>query len=85
MFSIVPAWTGRLRLSGDVEPLDPYIDQYMNKADLDDYHPLYRDLMNYGGQIYGLFDDGDTIILYYRTDLFEDPANKDAFKAAVRP
>ena len=37
--------------------------------------------MNYGGQRYGLFDDGDTIILYYRTDLFEDPANKDAFKA----
>jgi multiple sugar transport system substrate-binding protein len=37
--------------------------------------------MNYGGQRYGLFDDGDVIILYYRTDLFEDPANKDAFMA----
>jgi multiple sugar transport system substrate-binding protein len=37
--------------------------------------------MTYGGQRYGLFDDGDVIILYYRTDLFEDPANKDAFKA----
>ena len=64
-----------------VEPLDPYIEQYMAPADLDDYHPLYKELMNYGGQRYGLFDDGDTIILYYRTDLFEDPANKDAFKA----
>ena len=63
------------------EPLDPYIEQYMAPADLDDYHPLYKELMNYGGQRYGLFDDGDMIILYYRTDLFEDPANKDAFKA----
>ena len=53
----------------------------MAPADLDDYHPLYKGLMTYGGQRYGLFDDGDIIILYYRTDLFGDPANKDAFKA----
>jgi multiple sugar transport system substrate-binding protein len=64
-----------------VEPLNPFIDQYMNPADLDDFHPLYLDFMNYGGQIYGLFDDGDTIIFYYRKDLFEDPANQDAFQA----
>ena len=81
MLSLVPAWTADFVAQGMVEPLNPFIDEYMNKADLDDYHPLYRDLMNYGGQIYGLFDDGDTIILYYRRDLFEDPANKDAFKA----
>ena len=53
----------------------------MAPEDLNDYHPLYKDLMNYAGQRYGLFDDGDTIILYFRTDLFEDPANNDAFKA----
>jgi multiple sugar transport system substrate-binding protein len=53
----------------------------MNKADLDDYHPLYKGLMNYGGQYWGLFDDGDVIILYYRKDLLDDQANKDAFKA----
>ena len=41
--------------------LDPYIEKYMNPADLDDIHPVYRDLMNYGGQIYGLFDDGDAV------------------------
>jgi multiple sugar transport system substrate-binding protein len=81
VLSMVPSWTADFVSQGMVEPLDPYIEQYMAPADLDDYHPLYKALMNYGGQRYGLFDDGDTIILYYRTDLFEDPANKDAFKA----
>jgi multiple sugar transport system substrate-binding protein len=81
VLSMVPAWTADFVSQGLVEPVDAYIEQYMAPADLDDYHPLYKELMNYGGQRYGLFDDGDTIILYYRTDLFEDPANKDAFKA----
>jgi multiple sugar transport system substrate-binding protein len=82
VLSMVPSWTADFVAQGMVEPLDSYIEQYMNPADLDDYHPLYKELMNYGGQIYGLFDDGDVIILYYRTDLFEDQANKDAFQAA---
>ena len=81
VLSMVPSWTADFVSQGLVEPVDPYIEQYMAPADLDDYHPLYKALMNYGGQRYGLFDDGDTIILYYRTDLFEDAANKDAFKA----
>jgi multiple sugar transport system substrate-binding protein len=81
VLSMVPAWTADFVAQGLVEPLDPYIAEFMAQADLDDYHPLYKELMNYGGQRYGLFDDGDTIILYYRTDLFEDPANNDAFKA----
>jgi multiple sugar transport system substrate-binding protein len=81
VLSLVPAWTADFVAQGLVEPLDPYIEQYMSPADLEDYHPLYKELMNYGGQRYGLFDDGDTIILYYRKDLFEDPANMEAFKA----
>jgi multiple sugar transport system substrate-binding protein len=76
-----PSWTADFVAQGVAEPLNPYIEQYMAQADLDDYHPLYKELMNYGGERYGLFDDGDVIILYYRTDLFEDPANKDAFMA----
>lgn len=81
VLSVVPAWTADFVAQGMLEPLGPFVDQYMNKADLDDYHPTYRDFMNYGGQMYGLFDDGDTIILYYRKDLFEDQANKDEFMA----
>lgn len=83
VLSVVPAWFGDFVAQGMLEPLDPFVAQYMNPADLEDYHPLYKDLLRYGGQIYGLFDDGDTIVMYYRTDLFEDQANKDAFKAAT--
>lgn len=81
VLSLPPAWTADFVAQGLPVELGPYIDKYMNKADLDDYHPLYRGLMNYNDKIYTLFDDGDTIILYYRTDLFDDAANKDAFKA----
>ena len=83
VLSVVPAWFGDFTAQGMLEPLDPFVTQYMNAADLEDYHPLYKGLLRYGGQIYGLFDDGDTIIMYYRTDLFEDQANKDAYKAAT--
>jgi multiple sugar transport system substrate-binding protein len=82
VLSFPPSWTADFVTGGVAEPLDPFIDEYMNKADLDDYHPLYKGLINYGGKIYGLFDDGDMIILYYRTDLFEDQQNKDEFKSA---
>ena len=80
ILQVVPAWLADCVTQGIVEPLNPYIEQYMNPADLDDIHPTYRDLMNYGGQIYGLFDDGDTLIGYYRSDLFEDPVHQDAFR-----
>ena len=82
VLDVVPAWMADMVGQGIVEPLDPFIEKYMNPADLDDFHPVYRDLMNYGGNIYGLFDDGDTFLLYYRTDLFEDPANQEAFAAS---
>jgi multiple sugar transport system substrate-binding protein len=76
-----PAWTADFVSQGLVEPLNPYIEQYMAPEDLEDYHPLYKALMDYGGERYGLFDDGDVIILYHRKDLLGDPANQDAFKA----
>src|SRR3954454_8996881 len=66
VLSLAPSWTADFVTQGMLEPLDPFIDQYGNPADLDDYHPLYKGLMTYGGQRYGLFDDGDMIILYYR-------------------
>ena len=81
VLSLVPAWQADYVAQGIPEALDPFIEQFGNPADLDDFHPLYRDFMNFGGRIYGLFDDGDTIILYHRRDLFEDPANREAFRA----
>jgi multiple sugar transport system substrate-binding protein len=38
--------------------------------------------MTVDGTVYGLPDDGDVFILYYRTDLFDDPENQAEFKAA---
>lgn len=80
VLSFPPAWQADFVGQGLTELLDPFIDKYMNKADLEDYHPLFKSLMQYKSQYHGLFDDGDIIILYYRTDLFNDQANKDAFK-----
>ena len=54
-----------------IAPLDDYVAKYMNKADLDDYHPLYKALPTYKGKIWGFFDDGDMFALYYRKDIFE--------------
>ncbi len=64
-----------------IAPLDDYIAKYMNKADLEDYHPLYKALPTYKGKIWGFFDDGDMFALYYRKDIFEDPKLKEAYQA----
>ncbi len=82
VLTLAPSWTADFVSQGMLEPLDPFITQYGNPEDLNDFHPLYRGLMNYNDQIYALFDDGDVIVLYYRIDLFSDQANKDEFMAA---
>ncbi len=64
-----------------IAPLDDYIAKYMNMADLEDYHPLYKALPTYKGKIWGFFDDGDMFALYYRKDIFEDPKLKEAYQA----
>lgn len=79
--SFSPAWTGDLADGGVLEPLDAYIEANMDTADLDDLHPTYRKFQNWKGKTYGLFDDGDVFVMYYRRDMFEDAANKEAFQA----
>ena len=50
--------------------------------ELADINPAYFDSWAYvGDEIYGIPDDGDVHILYYRTDLFEDPDNMEGFQA----
>ncbi len=56
----------------------------MNKADLEDYHPLYKDLPTYKGKRWGFFDDGDQFALYYRRDVFEDPKLRQAYQAKFK-
>lgn len=81
ILDIEPAWTPSLADGGVIAPLDDYIEQYLNKADLDDYHPLYKALPTYKGKIWGFFDDGDIFALYYRRDVFEDPKLQEAYQA----
>ena len=81
VLDISPAWTPSLADGGVIAPLDDYIAKYMNMADLDDYHPLYKALPTYKGKIWGFFDDGDIFAVYYRKDIFEDPAMMEAYQA----
>ncbi|MEQ9751291.1 MAG: extracellular solute-binding protein, partial [Marinovum algicola] len=47
----------------------------------EDIHPVYRErLMSWGGEVKSATMDGDMHMLNYRADLFEDEANKAAFK-----
>ena len=81
VLDISPSWTPSLADGGVIAPLDDYISKYMNMADLEDYHPLYKALPTYKGKIWGFFDDGDIFALYYRKDIFEDPKLKEAYQA----
>jgi ABC-type glycerol-3-phosphate transport system substrate-binding protein len=76
-----PAWTSDLAQSGVLEPLDSYIDKYMNKSEIADLAPFYAPAQTVNGQTYGLFDDGDIFVMYYRKDWFDDEKNKADFKA----
>lgn len=77
-----PVWMGNFVKGGLLEPLTRYIDKYMRKKDLEDILPIFREgLMKWEGEYYGLGDDGDVFILYYRKDLFEDPVNRMEFES----
>jgi multiple sugar transport system substrate-binding protein len=81
MLNVMPQWLPDLVEAGAVELLDPFIEKYGYAAELDDIAPAYAAQGIYGGRTYGFPDDGDVLILYYRTDLFGDAANQEAFKA----
>ncbi len=80
--NVIPSWMPDLVKAGALEQLDSYVDKYGFREELQNIAPTYRDnQMTVDGKIYGFPDDGDLFVLYYRKDLFEDPANQAAFKA----
>jgi multiple sugar transport system substrate-binding protein len=82
--NVIPSWMPDLARAGALEPLDPYVDKYGYREELQDIAPAYRDnQMTYDGKIYGFPDDGDVMLLYYRKDIFEDPKMKEEFKAKL--
>ncbi|MDJ0945343.1 MAG: sugar ABC transporter substrate-binding protein [Kiloniellales bacterium] len=80
--NVIPSWMPDLVKAGALEELDPYVDKYGFREELQKIAPTYRDnQMTVDGKIYGFPDDGDLFVLYYRKDLFEDAENQAAFKA----
>src|SRR3954454_5075240 len=78
--NVIPAWMPDLAQAGALEVLDPYVEKYGYASELQTIAPTYRDnQMKVGGKIYGFPDDGDVFLMYYRRDLFEDPAVQKAF------
>ncbi|MEM7021795.1 MAG: sugar ABC transporter substrate-binding protein [Pseudomonadota bacterium] len=81
--NVIPSWMPDLVRAGALEDLDPYVDKYGYREELQEIAPVYRDnQMTVDGKIYGFPDDGDLFLMYYRTDVFDDPTNKEEFKAA---
>lgn len=79
--NVIPSWMPDLVRAGALVELDGYVDKNGYREELQTIAPTYRDnQMKVDGKIYGLPDDGDVFVLYYRKDLFEDPANRTAFK-----
>ena len=79
--NVIPAWMPDLVNAGALEPLDAMVDKYGFRDDLQKIAPTFRDnWMTVNNKIYGLPDDGDVFVLYYRKDIFADPALQAAFK-----
>jgi multiple sugar transport system substrate-binding protein len=75
--TFAPAWSADFK---------PYLDEMpaaMQKGkDWEDIHPMYRNrLMVFDGKVLSQSMDGDVHTYTYRIDLFEDPKEKEAFKA----
>jgi multiple sugar transport system substrate-binding protein len=80
--NVIPAWMPDLANAGALEVLDPYVDKYGYRDELQKIAPTYRDnQMKVGDKIFGFPDDGDVFVMYYRKDVFDDAANKEGFKA----
>lgn len=80
--NVIPAWMPDLANAGALEVLDPFVDKYGFRDELQKIAPTYRDnQMMVDGKIFGFPDDGDVFVMYVRKDIFEDAAVKEAFKA----
>jgi multiple sugar transport system substrate-binding protein len=80
--NVIPAWMPDLANAGALEVLDPFVDKYGFREELQKIAPTYRDnQMMVNGKIYGFPDDGDVFLMYYRKDLFADADVQAKFKA----
>ncbi|MBG56015.1 MAG: hypothetical protein CL935_02650 [Deltaproteobacteria bacterium] len=73
------SWMGDFYNTGYLEPLTKWVNKYDPELD-DMVAPFNKVWSSYAGGVYGLPTDGDTWILYYRKDLFEDENEQRKFK-----
>ena len=74
-------WLGELVAGDFILPYEKYYgDPRFPKWDIEDVLPAPRTLLEYGGRKYMVANDHDGQVMYYRRDLFADPAHKAAFK-----
>lgn len=84
LMNVLPSLMPDLARAGVLENLEPFVDKYNYRAELDTIAPVYRDnQMTADGIIYALPDDGDVFVMYYRTDVLGDPELQAAFKAEL--
>lgn len=82
VLNVIPNQMPDLVFSGALEPLDKFIEQYGYREELAGIGRVYRDnQMAVEGVSYGLPDDGDVLLLYYRKDIFGDPQLRTEFKS----
>src|SRR5580765_7526108 len=80
--NVIPSWMPDLVQAGALEVLDPYVDKYGFRAELQKIAATYRDnQMTVNGKIYGFPDDGDVFVFYYRKDIFAREDLQKEFKA----
>ncbi len=74
---------GAFASTGQLEPLDPYFEQYEGTDEyLDWVMPAYREFYTkWSGETVGLMLDGDIHILHYRNKYFNDPGLQSKFSS----
>src|ERR1700759_4331041 len=84
MVIFFPSYIGDFAGNGYLAPLDDLMKKTPASVwdpKLDEVEPPYREIYcKWAGKVYALPYDGDVLELYYRQDLFDDPAEKAAFK-----
>lgn len=75
-----PKYIGDFASNGYIIPLTQYVKKW--DPGLSDIVPAFNDLYDkWGNDIYAFPYDGDVLALFYRTDLFDNAAEKAAFKS----
>ncbi|MCC7206329.1 MAG: extracellular solute-binding protein [Anaerolineae bacterium] len=68
--------------NGWIQPVDQFFDmEGLPVWERDAVFPSLANLMQWEGQWYGVLNDGDAQMLYYRKDILTDPQWQEAFKA----